>query len=200
MKLLAFSDLHRNKKIAEQIVAQADSADILIGAGDFATAATGEHETLDILKHAQKPTLIVPGNHDAPETLQSLCAGWSNFYYLHGTGVEIGGKAFFGLGMEIPNRGKATWNAALSEAEAAEYLLQCPENAILITHTPPFGHADLQSDGRHEGSQSIAEAARLKSPKLLLCGHIHNAWGMTSNIGATRIVNLGPTLNWFDLP
>ena len=86
MKILAFSDLHRDKKKAEEIVAQADQADVLIGAGDFGTAGTGTAETLEILQQARKPTLIVPGNHDDSEALQSFCVDWPNGYYIHGTG------------------------------------------------------------------------------------------------------------------
>ena len=88
----------------------------------------------------------------------------------------------------------------LSQKEAAEQMLKaCPKGAILITHTPPFGIADLQRDGGHEGSMAIANAAQSLAPPLLVCGHIHNAWGMSGNIGKTLVHNLGPTINWFEL-
>jgi len=35
MRILAFSDLHCDRKLAEIIVRESDSADIVVGAGDF---------------------------------------------------------------------------------------------------------------------------------------------------------------------
>jgi len=75
----------------------------------------------------------------------------------------------------------------------------CPQNAVLVTHTPPYGWADLQKDGTHEGSTAIRGCLSTHHPKLLLCGHIHNAWGMKATHNTTLIQNLGPTLNWFDV-
>lgn len=57
--------------------------------------------------------------------------------------------------------------------------------------------ADLQSNGEHQGSNAIRDAALRVQPKLLLCGHIHDAWGTSGHIGSTPVYNLGPTLNWF---
>jgi predicted phosphodiesterase len=41
MKLLLFSDLHRDKAAATRIVELARGAEVIIGAGDFANARTG---------------------------------------------------------------------------------------------------------------------------------------------------------------
>ena len=47
MRVLAFSDLHRDQDAARAIVAASVEADVVIGAGDFATRREGLMERLD---------------------------------------------------------------------------------------------------------------------------------------------------------
>ncbi len=199
MKILAFSDLHRDQRATRTIVEASDSADILVGAGDFATCGLGLTETLSILKSCDKPMILVCGNHDYLSEFQGFCSDWPKAHLLHGDQVIIDDVTFFGLGYEIPQRNFEDWNQTLSDAEATAILSKCPRDAVLVTHTPPFGHADMQKDGTHEGSEALLEFVTEKSPPLHLCGHIHNSWGVKSKIGETSIHNLGPTVNWFDI-
>lgn len=199
MKILAFSDLHRDADAARRIVKASAAADVLIGAGDFATRGEGAKESLAILKSAGLPTVIVSGNHDRLSELRALCAGWQNGFLLHGEGIAFDGIPFFGLGGEIPRRNEADWNEALSETRAATMLATCPEQAVLITHTPPLGTGDKQRDGTHEGSEAILAVINDKRPRLVLCGHIHHGWGTSGTVGETPVHNLGPTINWFEI-
>jgi Icc-related predicted phosphoesterase len=70
---------------------------------------------------------------------------------------------------------------------------------VLIFHSPPRGHVDVSGSGDHLGSAAILDAIEAKHPPLAVCGHIHESWGAESELGATRIVNLGPAGTWFDL-
>ncbi len=199
MKILAFSDLHRDAEAARTIVASSADADVLVGAGDFANRGQGAAEIIEILRTANTPTVLISGNHDNSDELQNLCSRWPQGYFLNAQPVTLANITFFGLGGEIPQRNNAEWNEAISEEEASKALACCPNNAILITHMPPFGHADLQRDGTHDGSKSITMAIEEKQPVLHFCGHIHSAWGMSGKIGTTSVHNLGPTVNWFEL-
>lgn len=199
VKILAFSDLHRDTHAARAIVTASADADVVVGAGDFATGAEGAAETLRILQICTVPVVLVHGNHDDPEELKDICADWPRGHYLHGDAVALAGVVFFGLGGEIPARHDAPWNVAETEADAAMMLGHCPTGAILVTHTPPQGSADLQKDGTHQGSTAIRDAIRSKHPVLHLCGHIHNAWRMSDRIGGTQVSNLGPGLTWFEV-
>lgn len=199
MKILAFSDLHRDKDAANVILSASVEADIVVGAGDFATKGTGAKDTLDILAQCRVPLVVVHGNHDAPSEIEHICGQAQNLHYLHGAGMTLRGISFFGLGGEIPSRNTFHWNASETEVNAAKMLTACPPNAVLITHTPPFGAADLQNNGNHEGSVSIRDAAENLAPQLLLCGHIHHAWGSHGKVASTPVHNLGPTINWFDV-
>lgn len=199
MKILAFSDLHNDIAAAKHIVQASNSADVVIGAGDFATHCKGASDTIDILRAIKVPTIFVSGNHDNLEELKQLCLDLENFYLLHGNSILVAGQVFFGLGCEIPRNSDADWNEFLSEEDATALLSQCKEGAILITHSPPFGHCDFQQDGTHEGSHAILNTLKTKQIPLHLCGHIHNAWGSVSTEGDCTIHNLGPTVNWFNV-
>src|ERR1043166_9182992 len=98
MKLLLFSDLHRDKAAALRLVDLARDADLVIGAGDFANARTGVSTCTDVLKAIEKPVVLVPGNNESYDELVAACASWRNAQVLHGTGVQIDGISLFGIG------------------------------------------------------------------------------------------------------
>jgi Icc-related predicted phosphoesterase len=198
VRLLAFSDLHRDLGQAAELVRMSADADIVVGAGDFASIHEGLADTIDALAPIDKPTLLVPGNNETEDALREAAASWSTATVLHGEGTEVDGIQFFGLGAGIPIT-PWDWSFDLSDDDAAEMLADCPEGAILIVHSPPRGHVDLSSAGDHLGSAAILETIEAKRPPLAVCGHIHESWGQESEIGPTRIVNLGPAGTWFEL-
>jgi uncharacterized protein len=199
MRILAFSDLHRNRDIARTIVDASREADVVVGAGDFATKGIALHETIDLLCAVAVPTILVAGNHDSLDKLRDACRDSEAIHILHGEGVVIDGVSFFGLGFEIPVGRDEQWNQRLDETEAAKLLHACPHGAVLVTHSPPFGVADMQSTGVHEGSRSIRDTIVSSKVRLHLCGHIHHAWGTSGIVGECPVHNLGPTLNWFGI-
>ena len=192
MRILAFSDLHRDLGQAAQLVERSSEADVVIAAGDFASVHEGLEETIDALKPIAAPTVLVPGNNETEDALRAACEGWDAATVLHGQGAEIDGAQFYGLGAGIPVT-PWDWSFDLDEDQAAEKLAGCPEDAVLVVHSPPKGHCDQSSSGDHLGSQAILEAIEAKRPRIAVCGHIHEAWGAESEIGPTRVMNLGPT-------
>ena len=48
MKLLVFSDLHRDLAAANSIVKRAEDVDVVIGAGDFAVKRRGIEDVLEL--------------------------------------------------------------------------------------------------------------------------------------------------------
>ena len=60
MKLLAFSDLHRDRERAERLVELASGADVVVGAGDYATMRIGLERTIETLSAITVPTVLVP--------------------------------------------------------------------------------------------------------------------------------------------
>lgn len=186
MKLLAFSDLHRDLDGASSVVERAAGVDVVIGAGDFASVHRGLEEAIGVLQAIEKPTVVVPGNNETDAALREACAGWQAATVLHGEGKEIEGVPFYGLGAGVPVT-PWDWSFDLTEEEAEEMLAGCPDEAVLVVHSPPKGHVD---DGL--GSEAVLRAIESKRPRIAVCGHIHQCWGQESTIGETRVMNLGP--------
>jgi len=172
-------------------VERSGEADLVIGAGDFASVHSGLEEAIGVLSAIDAPTVLVPGNNETEEALRSACADWEAATVLHGEGAEIEGLSVFGLGAGVPVT-PWDWSFDLDERQAAEMLAGCPEGAVLVVHSPPHGHCDLSGAGEHLGSTAVLEAIEAKRPRLALCGHIHESWGRRSSIGETEVINLGP--------
>ncbi len=198
VKLLAFSDLHRDLAQGAKLVEMAAAADVVVGAGDFASVHEGLEETIGALDGIETPTVLVPGNNETADALRSAAAGWDAATVLHGEGTAIGGVEFFGLGAGIPVT-PWEWSFDLDDDAATGMLSACPQGAVLVLHSPPRGHCDASADGTEFGSPALARAIEQKRPRLAVCGHIHESWGCESTIGATPVRNLGPTGTWIEI-
>ena len=192
MRLLAFSDLHCDLDQARELVERSSDADVVIAAGDFAKIHDGLEETIGALNGISKPTIVIPGNNETEDALRAVCEGWDAATVLHGQGTEIDGTQFYGLGAGVPVT-PWDWSFDLDEEQAAERLADCPEGAVLVVHSPPKGHCDQSGQGDHLGSEAILDAIERKQPRLAVCGHIHESWGVESELGPTEIINLGPS-------
>jgi Icc-related predicted phosphoesterase len=198
VKLLAFSDLHCNLKRAERLVKMSEQADVVIGAGDFASVHEGLEETIEALSAIEAPTVLVPGNNETDDALREATAGWSAATVLHGGVMAIEGVEFFGLGAGIPVT-PWEWSFDLDEETAAVMLTLCPPDAVLVLHSPPYGHCDSNRSGDHFGSHTLLHTIEEKEPRLAVCGHIHESWERKSKVGRTPIHNLGPKGTWLEI-
>ena len=192
MRLLLFSDLHTDLAAAASIVERAADFDAVVGAGDLAVKRRGLAGIVEVLAAIETPTVLVPGNGESAEELSDACDGWTAAHVLHGTGVDIDGVPFFGLGGGVPVTPFGAWSYDFTEDEARSLLAPCPEGAVLVSHSPPLGHADTAASGRHVGSAAVLETIERTCPRLVVCGHIHDSWGVRSRAGHTPVVNAGP--------
>ncbi len=197
MRILAFSDLHHSAKQARVIVAAAKEADLVIGAGDFCNMRQDIAGAMALLDGISAPLVLVPGNAESVEELRGATP--EGAYLLHGDAVEIGGVRLFGLGYGVPETPFGDWSCDLSEEQAGEMLAGCEAADILVVHSPPKGVVDQTPTGISVGSEAILAAVERVQPELVLCGHIHDCWGQEGTIGRTRVVNLGPFANWFEV-
>lgn len=198
MKLLAFSDVHRDLDQCAKLSEMAAEADVVIGAGDFASVHEGLEETIGALAGIETPTVLVPGNNETADALRAAAAEWGAATVLHGEGTEIDGVPFFGLGGGIPVT-PWEWSFDLDDEEATAMLAACPQGAVLVLHSPPRDHCDAAGDGSHFGSPALLAAIEAKRPRLAVCGHIHESWGCESAVDGTPVRNLGPTGTWIEL-
>ncbi len=161
MRIAAFADIHgRPERVARvRALVLEHSPHVVLLAGDLTHADVGQ-EALDLLGTLPVPVLALPGNMDGFLALAKLKR--------HGkiTGpkpVVIDGFSFGGPNVEQP----------------------CD---VLVTHEPPQGTLDLVASGRHIGSEHVLELMRRHRPRLLACGHAHEAPGV-EQVGETLVVN-----------
>lgn len=192
MRLLLFSDVHVNRRHCQNLVAMAGDADIVVGAGDFGALRKDVGKTIDWLKDISIPAVLVPGNAESYDELERACQEWPSATVLHGNGVKIMNVCFYGIGGGVPVTPFGAWSYDFTEEEAAGLLEDCPENAVLVSHSPPKGILDLSSRGQHLGSEAVRAVIERKLPKLVVCGHIHESGGKIHKLGGTTVVNAGP--------
>ncbi|WP_263784554.1 metallophosphoesterase family protein [Salinibacter grassmerensis] len=194
MDLLLFSDVHSDRDACQRLVDRAPKVDVVVGAGDFCVARRNLQAPIETLSAIDTPTVLVPGNAETEDELEARvdAVGWDAAHVLHGGGTTIDGTPFFGLGGGVPVTPFGPWSYDLTEAEARALLSDCPEGAVLVSHSPPKGAVDRDSTGQSLGSAAVREAIEAHAPRLTVCGHIHGSWGNTATIGPTRVVNAGP--------
>jgi uncharacterized protein len=186
VRVLAFSDLHRDVQGARKAVERAAQTDVVAAVGDLATMHRGLEEMIDVLRAIDRPVLLVPGNNETDEALRQACAGWTNATVLHGEATTVEGVTFFGLGGGIPVT-PWDWSFDVMEEDAERLLTALPAGAVLLSHSPPKGHVD-----KGLGSAAVLRAIENKQPQIVLCGHVHECWGQESRVGDVPVRNLGP--------
>ena len=190
MRLLAFSDLHTDLGQAQRLAESSAQVDVVVGVGDFASVHSGLEETIDALGAIEAPAVLVPGNNETEQALREACANRSR-----PRGAARRGDCGRRRSLLRPRRGRAVtpwdWSFDLSEEAAAEMLEACPEGCVLAVHSPPRGHVDVAAPATTWAAKRCSARSR-QAPRLALCGHVHESWGQESEIGPTRVINLGP--------
>jgi Icc-related predicted phosphoesterase len=192
MRMLLFSDLHRDAEAARRLVDMSRDVDVVVGAGDFATMRHGLQDVIEPLSEIDQPAVLVAGNAESHEELADACRAWPRAHVLHGSGCQILGIPFWGIGGAIPVTPFGAWSYDLSEEAARPLLASCPPQAVLVSHSPPQGAVDSSSRGQRLGSVALRETIERCEPRLVVCGHIHDCAGQSAKLGPTDIINAGP--------
>ena len=133
-----------------------------------------------------KKVVAIAGNHDqiferAPE-LVPINLRW---HYLQDSFITINGLTIYGTPWQLP-----FWGAFnLSDGRLTEIYKKIPNNTdIIISHGPPFGiHDEVPGKNSpiHTGSNSLRTRVLQIKPKLCIFGHIHQAYGLSTQDGIT---------------
>jgi Icc-related predicted phosphoesterase len=129
------------------------------------------------------PVVFVPGNHDMPDPVDDL-----DGVNCDRTRVEVARLQVAGFGGAGPSRFgfPYEWSEETADAALGELLEDGPRLDLLVSHTPPSDTAlDRIHSGRHVGSRAVRRWAVAHRPRLLVCGHIHEAWGVERVDGVT---------------
>ncbi|MEM1945104.1 MAG: metallophosphoesterase [Nitrososphaerota archaeon] len=194
VRFLQVSDIHGSVEMAGRIGRMAGKGfDAVIVAGDithFGNPAQAE----DILKRVAGggvPVYFVAGNCD-PKILLTWQPSISGITNIHGGYASVSGVELLGLG-----GGNISPFNTLIEFTEEQFrdilngLNPRSGQAILVSHTPPYGTDIDYARGRHLGSNTIREYVETVKPLAVCCGHIHEARGITT-IGRTTVINAGP--------
>jgi Icc-related predicted phosphoesterase len=189
MKLLIFSDLHGDVKALERLVAT--PADAYFAAGDLATFSRGLDKMGPILKQADAPVYVMPGNHESESEIAAFSKQYG-FEFFHNRVIELAGRHMAGLGYS--NITPFNTPGEYSEPEFTARLTPWAglKPLVLICHCPPLNTPlDRAGEGKHFGSPTIAKFIGANQPEWFFCGHIHEAEGVHAMLGATHAINVG---------
>jgi len=187
MKYLALSDLHGDYSKVEALQQCAGEVDAVLITGDI-TNFGPVGKALEFIDMFDVPVLAVPGNCDPLDILEILDG--SKAINLHKNCYTIGDVNFMGLGGSNTTPFDTPFELTDEDIEQSlERLLdECSGiRNVLISHAPPYGYSDELPVG-HVGSQTIAKFVDRFA--LVVCGHIHEARGITK-AGDTIVVNVG---------
>lgn len=169
------------------------SGDILIHAGDISKRGR-EDEVKDFLhwfaSQDFKHKIFIPGNHDflfeeEPHKLRDLMP--QNVIYLNDSSVVIDNITIWGSPV-IPRFYDWAFNRSPGEEIMKHWSLIPQQTDILITHGPSYGFLDTTVYGNNVGCKDLLKKIQEVKPRFHICGHIHEAYGNTSN-DETEFIN-----------
>lgn len=164
-------------------------------------AAKGIAKLLDMIKFREKPILCLGGNYEPPSAVfYALEELGDNIFKAIG-GIPEEGKIRGGIwkikdmiiiGVEGSNPINGLYPGERSEHELEEAFKLAQTRIgtrpdIILTHAPPLGIRDKLGSyglppnmwGKHVGSIAFRKIAERFKPLLFICGHIHEALGIT---------------------
>ena len=122
------------------------------------------------------PVVFVPGNHDLDDPPAD--AGGIN---VDGRILPVAGLSVAGFGGAGPTRFGFAYEWPEEQADETLRRLAALDEPvdILLSHTPPVDSGlDLTAHGQSVGSRAVKRWLPRLRPKLFVCGHIHEAWGL----------------------
>ena len=167
-----------------------EGGDLLIIAGDLTYKDKLEQheefcEWLDVQPYRKK--VVISGNHDNnidPDGINCL----RNTVYLFDSVTEFHGLKIWGSPWTktFPSMNPKYKAFTLdTEEELAEKWSLIPNDIdILITHSPAYGILDKTITRERVGSKSLQmDLFQRIRPKLFVCGHVHEGYGVNHNEG-----------------
>ena len=189
MRLLIFSDIHSDLAALGKLMET--EADYYFAAGDMVNWGRGLEKAGSVLQRRGDRMYVIPGNHESESDIARLCDdyGFQNF---HGKTIQVDGHTIGGLGYSNPTPFDTP--GEYTEEQLSERLARFTgmSSLVMVCHCPPFGSKlDHAGEDRHLGSKAVREFIEREQPEYFFCGHVHEAWGASEQIGVTRAYNVG---------
>ena len=187
MRIYAVADIHGKPEHMETIYKILDEyrPELMVVPGDM-THFFKWSTVLSQLDSLPVPVLVVRGNTDL-KRIEPRVKQAANITLLTETPLQVKDFSFVGTSGTLPLL--LTNRVGLNEKKRLA-ALPCPmdPNTILVVHTPPKGACDRVGKKTHTGSRNLARFIQAASPSLVLCGHIHEDFGL-SLLHKSTVVN-----------
>jgi len=201
MLIAVIGDVHDHQQRLGQVLEWAgrDPVDLALLVGDVGldppwdvegrTTGRADHDASvrrvlgRVVDRLGRPLAFVPGNHDLRDAVEVPRATNCD-----GRIVEIAGLRIAGFGGAGPTRFGFPYEWREAEADRALRRLlgggEAPD--VLISHSPPGPTTlDRTHRGLHVGSPAVRRWIGRARPRLVVCGHIHEAAGVERVRGVT---------------
>jgi Icc-related predicted phosphoesterase len=185
MKILAAADIHGSQYRLNLVLKNVKTyrPDLVVICGDITQFGPADCAT-NFLNQIPVETFAVPGNIDTAEVDAGISA--SRAINLHRRKEVRQGISFIGLGREIPS---SLQNVYINDGKLTKPIdALVDDSSVMVTHVPPYKLQDSIFLGTHGGSKALRQLVDARSPRLVLCAHIHEDPGV-SMAGKTTVVN-----------
>ena len=189
MKILAFADMHSDKKALKTLLKAGKDVDMIICAGDISWFGKDLKKILQSFDKLKTPMFIIPGNHE-DESLEEVCKKFKHITYAHKALYQKKGYSFFFYGLN---------GFDMDDAYAKKFFDTAMEDVkkdqikIFVSHGPPYGTQLDDIKGHHHGDRELTKAIKKYKPQLFICGHFHDNFGKHQVLQHTLMINPGPT-------
>ncbi len=189
MKIFAFVDVHAQVRCIKKILRESRGADFLVCAGDLSNFCTGLEKMTKMLALANKPMIMVHGNHEESSDIDKLALKFPFVVNVHRRLYRVGNVAFVGYG----GGGFAFEDKGMERFfENIKSKIQSFDNVVLVTHAPAYGKkVDYVPRLGHRGCISVNRGIKLLKPAYVIAGHLHETSGKTDKLGKTFLLNPG---------
>ncbi len=193
MKILAASDIHSDPEVAKKLAEKAkkNKVDLVLLGGDIVEPWMDIKGIIKPFKDSGIEVLMVHGNHEQPFDIDVLSEVYGKgVYNLHSYYKLFGDVVIVGLGgAEMMPFGVSDDDTFNRVKEALGKFKN--KKRILLTHEPPY-YTKIDNLGwTRAGSKRLRELIESYKPDIVLCGHIHETFGLTDYIDNTKIINAG---------
>lgn len=188
MRVTAISDTHGLHNKVNLL-----PGDILIHAGDISMKGAADEITSFMEWFSGqdfKHKIFIAGNHDfyfermPAEAIKKMIP--AGVIYLNDSGVEIDGIRFWGSPV-TPWFFNWAFNRHRGKTIKRHWDLIPDSTDILITHGPVYGILDKTTTGAYTGCNDLLQKVKEVTPRVHICGHIHEAYGKTEKDGTVFI-------------
>ena len=198
MRFLLLSDIHCQWHNFDP--AHYPPVDVILCAGDITdTGRPGQERFFESRawvsgQAAHAPFYWIPGNHDL-DFNGTEYADIANTHCVLDKTVELGPFRLRGVSCSpcynAPQLARY-WDFMTADEEVERVAYAFEPVDIVLSHGPPHGLCDASWDrfngDTHLGSMELTNYIVAHEPKLVVCGHIHEAAGERT-LGRTRVIN-----------